>query len=107
MQLQKDGETTELTYKFNKLKQKLHAGKELSSYLKKGWQLVEISGDDSNVEGMKRLLAGYKTGDPVPVKGLMRETGLRVLPGFLKNRLEKEEGSCVRKETEKEETRET
>lgn len=91
VKLEKDGEVKELSYKFNKLKQQVHALKDLAKYLRKGWQLQGLSGNSEYVASMKRLIGDYKTGDPLPIKKMMGEAGLQALPGFLKKRLEKEE----------------
>jgi hypothetical protein len=91
--LEKDGEIKELSYKFNKLKQQFHAMKDLAKYLRKGWQLQKLSGNSDYVTSMKRLIGDYKTGDPLPIRKMMGEAGLQVLPRFLKHRLQKEEGS--------------
>jgi hypothetical protein len=106
LRLEKAGEAVELSFKFEKNRQRLHAVKELGKYWKKGWHLASLSGDSDYVAAMNRLLANYKTGDPVPVKGLMKETGLMVLPGFLRKRVA-QEGSDGKEEDARQKTRQT
>jgi len=106
VKLEKDGETKEISYKFRKLKQQFHAMKDLAKFLRKGWQLQGLSGNSEYVASMNRLIGNYKTGDPLPIKKMIGEAGLQALPGFLKHKLEKEEG-CNKQETRKEERTET
>lgn len=89
--LEKGDEVTELRFKWNKLKQKAHAAKDIAKHARNGWQLLSVSGNAEAVDQIKRILAGYKSGDAVPVKKMMKEAGLQAMPGFLKKRLEKED----------------
>jgi len=105
VKLEKDGETKEISYKFRKIKQQLHAMKELAKFLRKGWQLQGLSGNSDYVASMNRLIGDYKTGDPLPIRKMMGEAGLQALPGFLKHKLEKEEGCNDQESSTKEETK--
>lgn len=98
--LEKDGETKELSYKFNKIKQKVHAMRDLAKYLRRGWELQRLSGNSEYVASMKRLIGNYKTGDPLPIRKMMGEAGLQALPGFLKHKLQKEEGDDAERKKE-------
>ncbi len=90
--LEREDERKELSFKLRKVKQKLHCMKELKKYAVHGWQLdpQSIYGNDEYVAAMKRLVDENVRTGKIPIKGLMKETGLRVLPGFLKKTLKLE-----------------
>ena len=67
----------------------LKIAKKLGSLGKQGWQLLNITGDPETVGMFNAVLDGYHTGDPVPIKRIVKTAGLVAIPGFIKKLLEK------------------
>lgn len=91
MKLEKDGEIIDVDLKFSSLMQKAKAVKKLTGYMRKGWNLIDVSGNSEHVASMKKLIDGYQPGDKIPVKKMVVESGSKVLPGFIRKHLTKEE----------------
>jgi len=63
----------------------------LLKMLKAGWNLKDISGSDEQLKArMKKLLEGYQAGAAPPVRKMLAESGLKEVPGMLKNVLKKD-----------------
>ena len=69
----------------------LKIAKKPGSLGKQGWQLKDISGDPGTVGIFNSLLTGYHTGDPVPIKKMVKAAGLAATPGFIKKLIRKDE----------------
>jgi hypothetical protein len=96
LKLEKDGEVKEVAVKFGGLLQKAKAAKKLLRFAREGWSVLDVTGDSEHVESMKNLIAGYVPGGKIPVKKMMSEAGMKVLPKPLIKLLrheEKEESS--------------
>ena len=68
----------------------LKIAKKLGSLGKQGWQLKDISGHPETVGMFNSLLSGYHTGDPVPIKKMVKAAGLAATPGFIKKSIKKD-----------------
>ena len=91
LELEKDGETKTVSMRMGKWIGMLKIAKKLGSLGKQGWQLKDISGDPGTVGMFNSLLSGYHTGDPVPIKRMVKAAGLAATPGFIKKMIKKDE----------------
>ena len=91
LELEKDGETKTVSMRMGKKIGMLKIAKKLTSLGKQGWQLKNISGDPKTVGLFNSLLSGYHTGDPVPIKKMVKAAGLAATPGFIKKLIKKDE----------------
>lgn len=91
LELEKDGETKTVSMRLGKRIGMLKVAKKLGSLGKQGWQLKDISGDPETVGMFNSLLSGYQTGDPVPIKKMVKAAGLAATPGFIKKLIKKDE----------------
>lgn len=91
LELEKDGETKTVSMRMGKKIGLLKVAKKLGSLNKQGWALVEITGDPEAVGMFNSVLGGYQTGDPIPIKRLVKSAGLHAVPDFIKKRLKKED----------------
>ena len=91
LELEKDGETKTVSMRMGKRIGMLKIAKKLTSLGKQGWQLKDISGDSKTVGMFGSLLSGYHTGDPVPIKRMVKAAGLAATPGFIKKLIKKDE----------------
>jgi len=90
--LEKNGETMELTMKTGSAMSMLKIAKKAASLGKQGWQLQNVTGSDEKTVGMiNGVLSGYKTGDPVPIKKMVKAAGISAVPAPIKRLLKKEE----------------
>ena len=90
LELEKDGETKTVSMRMSKRIGMLKIAKKLTSLGKQGWQLKDIFGDPKTVGMFNSLLSGYHTGDPVPIKRLVKTAGLAATPGFIKKLIKKD-----------------
>lgn len=97
LELEKDGETKTVSMRMGKKIGMLKVAKKLGSLGKQGWQLKDISGDLETVGMFDSLLGGYNTGDPVPIKRMLKTAGLAATPGFIKKLIKKDEEETKRK----------
>ena len=91
LELEKDGEIKKVSMRMGKKIGMLKVAKKLGSLGKRGWQLKDISGDPETVGMFTSLLDGYQTGDPVPIKRMLKTAGLAATPGFIKKLIKKDE----------------
>ena len=92
LKLEKDRETKMVSMRMGKRIGMLKVAKKLGSMGKQGWQLKDIYGDPETVGMFNSLLNGYHTGDPVPIKRMVKAAGLAATPGFIKKLIKKDEG---------------
>ena len=97
LELEKDGEIKKVSMRMGKMIEMLKVAKKLGSLGKKGWQLKDISGDPETVGMFDSLLSGYHTGDPVPIKRMLKTAGLAATPGFIKKLIRKDEEETKQK----------
>jgi len=90
LELEKDGETKQVSMRVGKKVGMLKVAKKMGSLGKQGWQLKDISGDPETVGMFNSLLDGYQTGDPVPIKRMVKAAGLAATPGFIKKLIKKD-----------------
>lgn len=91
LHLEKDGEIHELTIKTS-MWGLTKGSKKIAEFLRRGWKLMEITGTDTEKVAMfKGLIAGYQPGDPIPVKRMVHEAGLKSVPKPLKRFFKKDE----------------
>ena len=90
LELEKDGENKTISMRVGKKIGMLKIARKLTSLGKQGWQLKDISGDPETVGMFNSLLSGYHTGDPVPIKKMVKTAGLQAVPGFIKKLIKKE-----------------
>jgi len=89
--LEKNGETLELTMETGSKLGMLKCAKKAARLAKQGWQLINITGNDEATVGLfKGLIAGYKTGDPVPIKRMVKTAGISAVPASIKRLLKKD-----------------
>ena len=93
LELEKDGETKMVSMRVGKKIGMLKIAKKLGSLGKQGWQLKDISGDPETVGMFNAVLGGYQTGDPVPIKKMVKTAGLAAIPKVIKKLLKKDEES--------------
>jgi len=91
LELEKDGEIKKVSMRVGKKVGMLKVAKKLGSLGKQGWQLKDISGDPETVGMFNSLLDGYHTGDPVPIKRIVKTAGLATTPRFIKKLIKKDE----------------
>jgi len=91
LELGKDGETKKVSMRMGKKIGMLKVAKKLGSLGKRGWQLKDISGDPESVGMFNSVLDGYQTGDPVPIKKMVKTAGLAATPGFIKKLIKKDD----------------
>ena len=91
LELEKDGEIKKVSMRMGKMIGMLKVAKKLGSLGKKGWQLKDISGDPETVGMFNSLLDGYHTGDPVPIKKVVKAAGMVAIPRFIKKLIKKDE----------------
>jgi hypothetical protein len=90
LELIREGETEEVTMKSSPtgMAKKLPR---LLKMLKQGWSLKDITGSDERMKArMKAVLEGYMPGQAAPVRKMLAESGLKEVPGMLKNVLKKD-----------------
>lgn len=97
LELEKDGETKTVSMRMGKRIGMLKIAKKLGSLGKQGWQLKDISGDPETVGMFNSLLSGYHTGDPVPIKKMVKAAGLAATPGFIKKLIKKDKEETKQK----------
>ena len=97
LELEKDGEIKKVSMRMGKMIGMLKVAKKLGSLGKQGWQLKDISGDPETVGMFNSLLDGYHTGDPVPIKRMLKTAGLQAVPKQLKRFLKKDEEASEQK----------
>ena len=91
LELEKDGKIKKVSMRMGKMIGMLKVAKKLGSLGKQGWQLKDISGDPDTVGMFNSLLGGYHTGDPVPIKRMLKTAGLAATPGVIKKLIKKDE----------------
>jgi len=91
LELEKDGKTKTVSMRMGKRIGMLKIAKKLTSLGKQGWQLKDIQGDPETVGLFNSLLNGYHTGDPVPIKRMVKAAWLAATPGFIKRLIKKDE----------------
>ncbi len=91
LELEKDGKIKTVSMRVGKKIGMLKIAKKLGSLGKQGWQLKDITGDPETVGMFNAVLGGYQTGDPVPIKRMVKTAGLQAVPGFIKKLLKKDE----------------
>jgi len=91
LEMEKDGEIQNISMRVGKKIGMLKIAKKLGSMGKQGWQLLNITGDPETVGMFNAVLAGYQTGDPIPIKRMVKAAGLSATPTFIKKLLKKDE----------------
>jgi len=91
LELEKDGEIKTVSMRMGKRIGMLKVAKKLRSLGKRGWQLKDVLGDPESVGLFSSVLEGYQTGDPVPIKRMVKTAGLAATPKFIKKLIKKDD----------------
>ena len=91
LELEKDGITQTVSMQMGKKIGMLKVAKKLGSFGKRGWKLKAVSGDSGAVGLFNSVLDGYQTGDPVPIKKMVKAAGLAATPKFIKRLIKKDD----------------
>ena len=88
--LERGDETKEFPMKVGGKWGMLKVAKRLTTEGRKGWLLLDITGDPETAGMFMGFVDQYKKTNQIPVKGMIKAAGLSATPTFIKKLLKKE-----------------